>query len=84
MEKENRTIKERVFEIIAEEMGIDEAEVTVNAHLEHDIGADSLDRVELIMRIEEEFEIDISDEEIDSITTVGEAITFIIARKGKS
>ncbi|MFW6068855.1 MAG: acyl carrier protein [Chloroflexota bacterium] len=69
--------EERVRDIIVELLGVDEDEVTLDARFREDLEADSLDLVELIMAFEEEFEGEISDEEAQSITTVGEAVTYI-------
>ncbi|MCI0397306.1 MAG: acyl carrier protein [Chloroflexi bacterium] len=67
----------RVREIIVELLGVDEDQVVPQARFREDLEADSLDLVELIMAFEEEFEGEISDEEAQKITTVGEAITYI-------
>ena len=67
----------RVKDIIVELLGVDEDEITMNARFREDLEADSLDLVELIMAFEEEFEGEISDEEAQQITTVGEAVTYI-------
>jgi acyl carrier protein len=67
----------KVKEIIADELGVDENEVTMDANFIEDLGADSLDTVELIMKFEEEFDIDIEDEEAEKLTTVGKAIEFL-------
>ena len=69
--------EERVRDIIVELLGVDEDEVTLNARFREELEADSLDLVELIMAFEEEFEGEISDEEAQKITTVGEAVTYI-------
>lgn len=69
--------EERVRDIIVELLGVDEEEVTVDARFREDLEADSLDLVELIMAFEEEFEGEISDEEAQKITTVGEAVNYI-------
>jgi acyl carrier protein len=69
--------KERVTEIIVDLLGVDEADVVESARFREDLEADSLDLVELIMAFEEAFEGEISDEEAQKITTVGEAITYI-------
>ncbi len=69
--------KERVTAIIIDLLGVDEDAVVESARFREDLEADSLDLVELIMAFEEEFEGEISDEEAQSITTVGEAITYI-------
>lgn len=69
--------EERVRDIIVELLGVDEDEVNLEARFREDLEADSLDLVELIMAFEEEFEGEISDEEAQRITTVGEAVTYI-------
>jgi acyl carrier protein len=69
--------EERVRDIIVELLGVDEDEVVLDARFREDLEADSLDLVELIMAFEEEFEGEISDEEAQKITTVGEAVTYI-------
>jgi acyl carrier protein len=69
--------EERVRDIIVELLGVDEDEVTIDARFREDLEADSLDLVELIMAFEEEFEGEISDEEAQKITTVGEAVRYI-------
>ena len=63
--------------IIAEQLGVDEKEVTESASFIDDLGADSLDTVELVMAFEEEFDIEISDEDAEEITTVSDAIRYI-------
>ncbi|MCC7209907.1 MAG: acyl carrier protein [Anaerolineae bacterium] len=72
--------EERVRDIIVELLGADPAKVVPEARFREDLDADSLDLVELIMKIEEEFGGEISDEEAQKITTVGEAITYIDTR----
>jgi len=72
----NNTL-ERVTDIIVELLGVDEDEVTREARFREDLEADSLDLVELIMAFEEEFEGEISDEQAQQITTVGEAVDYI-------
>ncbi len=67
----------KVKQIITEKLGVDESEITPEAHFANDLGADSLDTVELIMEFEKEFGISIPDEQAESITTVGEAIKYI-------
>lgn len=69
--------EERIRDIIVELLGVDEDEVNLDARFREDLEADSLDLVELIMAFEEEFEGEISDEEAQKITTVGEAVTYI-------
>ena len=67
----------KVKAIIVDKLGVDEAQVTNEANFTNDLGADSLDTVELIMEFEKEFDIQIADDKAESITTVGDAITFI-------
>ena len=75
-------IAERVKKIVIEQLGVNEEEVTENASFVEDLGADSLDTVELVMALEEEFECEIPDEEAEKITTVQEAIDYINAHLG--
>ena len=75
--KSMATVDERVKKIIAEQLGVEEEEVTLEAHFVEDLGADSLDTVELVMALEEEFETEIPDEEAEKITTVQQAIDYI-------
>ena len=72
-------VDEKVKQIIVEQLGVDEGEVTPNASFVDDLGADSLDTVELVMALEEEFEIEIPDEDAEKITTVHQAIDYINA-----
>ena len=72
-------IATRVKKIIVDKLGVDEAEVTSAASFTNDLGADSLDTVELIMEFEKEFNISIPDEAAEKITTVGDAISYIQA-----
>lgn len=67
----------KVVEIISERLGKDAASITVDSKFREDLGADSLEVVELIMQLEDEFEIEISDEEAEKIVTVGDAVKFI-------
>jgi len=71
------SVEERVKQIIVEQLGVDEAEVTPTASFVDDLGADSLDTVELVMAFEEAFEIEIPDEDAEKIRTVQDAITYI-------
>ncbi|MGH9703028.1 MAG: acyl carrier protein [Candidatus Acidiferrales bacterium] len=71
------SVEERVKQIIVEQLGVDEAEVTPTASFVDDLGADSLDTVELVMAFEEGFGIEIPDEDAEKITTVKDAIAYI-------
>jgi len=75
------TIVERVTKLVCEQLGVKEEEVTSEASFVEDLGADSLDTVELVMALEEEFETEIPDEEAEKITTVKESIDYIEAHK---
>ncbi|OLB21813.1 MAG: acyl carrier protein [Acidobacteriales bacterium 13_2_20CM_55_8] len=68
---------EKVKRIIGEQLGVDEGEVTLSASFVDDLGADSLDRVELVMALEEAFDLEIPDEEAEKIRTVQDAIDYI-------
>ena len=70
-------MEDRIKQIIAEQLGVDEEDVTPEASFVDDLGADSLDLVELIMAMEEEFDIKIEDEEAEKIKTVQDVISFI-------
>jgi acyl carrier protein len=74
-------IEERVKKIIVEQLGVSEDEVTSEASFVDDLGADSLDTVELVMALEEEFDTEIPDEEAEKITTVQAAIDYILAHQ---
>jgi acyl carrier protein len=71
------TTFDKVKKIIVEQLGVDEEEVTLEASITEDLGADSLDQVELVMAFETEFSIDIPDEEAEKIKTVGDAVARI-------
>jgi acyl carrier protein len=75
------TIEERVKKIVVEQLGAKEEDVTNEASFVDDLGADSLDTVELVMALEEEFETEIPDEDAEKITTVQQAIDYINAHK---
>ncbi len=75
------TIEDRVKKIVAEQLGVKEEEVTENASFVDDLGADSLDTVELVMALEEEFDTEIPDEEAENITTVQQAIDYVKAHQ---
>ncbi|PYT06262.1 MAG: acyl carrier protein [Acidobacteria bacterium] len=70
-------VQEKVKSIIVEQLGVDEGEVTMEAKFVEDLGADSLDTVELVMALEEEFNLEISDEDAEKITTVSDAVRYI-------
>ena len=72
-----KSVEEKVKEIIVEQLGVEEDDVTPSAKFIEDLGADSLDTVELVMALEEEFETEIPDEEAEKITTVQQAIDYI-------
>ena len=74
-------VKEKVVSIIVDKLGVDEAEVTTEASFTNDLGADSLDTVELIMEFEKEFSIAIPDDQAEKIQTVGDAISYIEENK---
>ena len=76
-------VADRVKQIIVEQLGVDAAEVTNQAHFVNDLGADSLDTVELVMALEEEFDTEIPDEQAEKIQTVGQAIEYIQAHSKK-
>jgi acyl carrier protein len=71
------SVEERVKEIIIEQLGVDESQVNDKAKFVEDLGADSLDTVELVMALEEEFSLEIPDEDAEKITSVGDAISYI-------
>ena len=71
------SVDEKVKQIIVEQLGVDEAEVTANASFVDDLGADSLDTVELVMAFEEAFDIEIPDEDAEKIRTVSDAVDYI-------
>ncbi|MBR5716076.1 MAG: acyl carrier protein [Bacteroidales bacterium] len=74
-------IESKVKEIIVEKLGVEESEVTMDASFTNDLGADSLDTVELIMEFEKEFGITIPDDQAEKISTVGDAVAYIEANK---
>lgn len=72
------SLEQRVAKIIAEQLGVEESEVVPEASFVDDLGADSLDTVELVMALEEEFGVEIPDEDAEKITSVGDAIKYIV------
>ena len=77
-------IETRVKSIIVEKLGVDESDITHDASFTNDLGADSLDTVELIMEFEKEFDLTIPDEDAEKISTVGEAINYLQAQKSQA
>ena len=75
-------VEDRVKEIIVEQLGVDAGEVTPEASFIDDLGADSLDTVELVMAFEEEFGLEIPDEEAEKLTSVGEALNYLKSHLG--
>ena len=75
--------QEKIKQIIADQLGVKKEEVTDNAKFVDDLGADSLDTVELVMALEEEFGIEIPDEEAEKLITVGDALRYIGEKAGK-
>ena len=71
------SVPDRVFEIVAEQLGVERDKITQETSFVNDLGADSLDTVELVMELEEEFDINIPDDAAEKIQTVGQAIEFI-------
>jgi acyl carrier protein len=71
------SVKERVIDIVAEQLGVDKEKITPETSFVNDLGADSLDTVELVMELEEEFDINIPDDAAEKIQTVGQAVEYI-------
>jgi len=74
------TVTERVTKVVVERLGVDESEIKLEASFRDDLGADSLDVVELVMELEDEFDMEISDEDAEKIGTVGDVVTYIEAK----
>ena len=75
------SIEQRVTKIVAEQLGADEADVKLESSFVNDLGADSLDTVELVMALEEAFECEIPDEDAEKITTVKQAVDYVVAHQ---
>jgi acyl carrier protein len=75
-------VQERVIEIVSEQMGVSKDQITRDTSFINDLGADSLDTVELVMELEEEFDITIPDEKAEEIQTVGQAVDYIQEHAG--
>lgn len=73
-------VLERVTKIIVDRLGVEESQVTLEASFKDDLGADSLDVVELVMELEDEFDMEISDDDAEKISTVGDAVNYIQAK----
>ncbi|KYD08216.1 acyl carrier protein [Heyndrickxia sporothermodurans] len=73
-------VLERVTKIIVDRLGVEESKVTLDASFKDDLGADSLDVVELVMELEDEFDMEISDDDAEKIATVGDAVNYIQAK----
>ena len=78
----SQEILEKVCSIVSEQLSVESGEVKSDSNFQNDLGADSLDTVELVMALEEEFDIEIPDEAAEGITTVGDAVKFIEAKVG--
>ena len=77
------SVEEKVKDIIVEELGVEREKLTSDASFMEDLGADSLDTVELVMAFEKEFDIDIPDEEAEKLRTVGDAMSYLHEKIGK-
>ena len=78
----SQEILEKVCSIVSEQLSVEEGEVKSDSNFQNDLGADSLDTVELVMALEEAFDIEIPDEAAEGIATVGDAVKFIEEKKG--
>jgi acyl carrier protein len=78
-----KQLEEKVKDIIVEELGVERDKLTADASFMEDLGADSLDTVELVMAFEKEFDIDIPDEEAEKLRTVGDAMKYLHDKMGK-
>ena len=80
---EREELLQKIKEIVADKLSISEDQVTEEASFIDDLGADSLDTVELVMALEDEFDMDIPDEDAEKLTTVGKAIEYVLGHLGK-
>ncbi|MES2982837.1 MAG: acyl carrier protein [Verrucomicrobiota bacterium] len=78
----DKSIEERVKEIIVDQLGVSADQVTLEAKFVEDLGADSLDTVELVMALEEEFDVEVPDDEAEKLQAVKDVVTFITSKKG--
>lgn len=76
------SVAEKVKKIVVEQLGVSEDQISDDAKFIEDLGADSLDQVELVMALEEEFGADIPDEDAEKMTTVGDAVSYITSKQG--
>ncbi len=83
MAMDMKQLEEKVKDIIVEELGVERDKLTADASFMEDLGADSLDTVELVMAFEKEFDIDIPDEEAEKLRTVGQALEYLHDKMGK-
>jgi acyl carrier protein len=83
MAMDMKQLEEKVKDIIVEELGVERDKLTADASFMEDLGADSLDTVELVMAFEKEFDIDIPDEEAEKLRTVGQALQYLHDKMGK-
>jgi len=83
MAMDMKQLEEKVKDIIVEELGVEHDKLTAEASFMEDLGADSLDTVELVMAFEKEFDIDIPDEEAEKLRTVGQALQYLHDKMGK-
>ena len=77
------SVEERVKRIVIDQLGVEEGQITQEAKFVEDLGADSLDTVELVMALEEEFKLEIPDDEAEKISTVGQAVEYIETHQSK-
>jgi acyl carrier protein len=80
MSEMGETVTEKVREIVASQLGVEESEVTPEASILDDLGADSLDVVELVMALEEEFDLEVPDEDVETLRTIGDVARYIAER----